>query len=65
MKRKRSRNLKRSGKLKRSRKCPYCSRRFRGGDAVVKTVYAAGNPDLALSQEGAKASLAAMNSMMR
>jgi hypothetical protein len=46
------------------RKCPYCSRKFKGGDAVMKTVYAAGNPDVALSQESAKATASAMNSMM-
>lgn len=66
MKRKYSRKY--SRKEKRMRKCPFCSRKFRGGappDTVVKTIYTTGNPDTALSQAGAKATLNAMNSMMK
>jgi hypothetical protein len=51
-------------RLKRSRKCPICWKKFIGGNQVTQTVYATGNPDLALSQEAAKANMIAMNNMM-
>jgi len=53
-------------RLKRSRKtrCPICRKKFIGGNQITQTVYATGKPDLALSQEAAKANMIAMNNMM-
>ena len=48
-----------------TRKCPFCSWKFIGGDTVKQSIYSTGNPNAALSQEGAKASLTAMNNMMK
>ena len=53
----------------RSKKSPFCSWKFFGGDAqgntVRQTIYSTGNPNVSISQEGAKATLLAMNNMMK
>lgn len=51
-----------------TRKRPVCSWKFFGGNTgntVRQTIYSTGNPNVALSQEGAKASLTSMNNMMK
>lgn len=58
------RSKNRSRRLRKSR-CSLCSwNKFIGGNQVTQTVYATGNPNVALSQEAAKANMIAMNNMM-
>lgn len=66
MKRKTKYRRKNSRWKSRKSKCPICSwKKFiGGGNEVTQTIYATGNPDVALSQEGAKATMLAMNNMM-
>ena len=65
MKRK-TKHQRKSRRKSRKSKCPFCSwKKFIGGDnQVTQTIYATGNPDVALSQEAAKANMIAMNNMM-